>query len=276
MKLEIKRIAFYVLGFVLFYTPFAFFQKLIYRISTGKWQDFSIHSLCFRIPIEHILDGRILTMDILAITGVITILTAALFFGPLFCGRLCPAGAFMEYISRCFPARFQIKWSNYADIAPIRYGMLAGFMILPFFQGILACAYCNFFLFDLFINYFIFGYFISLSSSLLLTLLLWAVVFGVFTKGGRGYCNFLCPVGAVQNLIYSFSSRLPFTYKLTVLRNKCIKCHKCIDYCPMDSMNLVNGKVMNNIHNCILCGVCIDKCPVQAIVYGRKGQKNEK
>lgn len=84
----------------------------------------------------------------------------------------------------------KISWSKYTDIVPLRYGMLAGFLIVPFFDGILACAYCNFYVFDLLVNYAARGYFISFTSSMLLTLLLWLVVLGIFTKGGRGFCNF--------------------------------------------------------------------------------------
>lgn len=42
---------------------------------------------------------------------------------------------------------------------------------------------------------------------MILTLFLWAGLFGIFTKGNGGFCNFLCPVGAVQNLLYSFQQQ---------------------------------------------------------------------
>lgn len=174
---------------------------------------------------------------------------------------------------RVFKQSHTIKARTYTEIAPLRYGMLAGFVILPFFDSLLACAYCNFFLFDLFVNYFVFGYFISLSSSMILTLFLWAGLFGIFTKGGRGFCNFLCPVGAVQNLLYSFSSRLPFVYRLIIDRQKCIGCKSCSLACPMEAMVIEERKAVNCVHNCILCGVCISKCPEKAIRYGRKNDE---
>jgi ferredoxin len=155
------------------------------------------------------------------------------------------------------------------EVAPIRYGMLAGFIIIPFFGTVIACVYCNFFLFDLFVNYFIFGYFISLTSSLILTAFVWVVVFGLFTKGGRGFCNFLCPVGAIQNLVYFIGCKFPWSYKLKVQRCKCIGCQKCVKACPMGAMHIRDKKAANNIHNCILCGECINACPVKAIKYKR-------
>ena len=168
------------------------------------------------------------------------------------------------------PSKFQISWHHYTEIAPIRYGMLAGFCLVPFFGGILACSYCNFFLFDLLANYYTRGYFISLTSSLLLTAIMWVLVFGIFTKGGRGFCNFLCPVGAAQGLMHAIGCRLPFVLRMRIDKNQCIGCGLCAKKCPMESAELVNGKAQINQHNCICCGVCQHACPVQAISYGRK------
>lgn len=270
MSYQLRRLAGYLLGFVLFYAPFAVFQKIIGYFLTGKWQEQTIHSLCLRIPTEHLLDGKIFQYASISVFSLGILLVVAFFFGPIFCGRLCPAGAFTEYLSKLVPERLKIDWSKYTEIAPIRYGMLAGFCLVPFFGGILACAYCNFFLFDLLANYYSRGYFISLSSSLILTSILWLVIFGLFTKGGRGYCNFLCPVGAVQNLVHYFSSKLPFVYKMQVDRQKCIGCKKCVHSCPMQAVTLEDKKAEICLHNCIICGQCAYSCPVQAIHYGRE------
>ncbi|WP_293718845.1 4Fe-4S binding protein [uncultured Phascolarctobacterium sp.] len=269
MCFRYKRLLGYVLGFVLFYAPFALFQKIIFFIFTGTWQQLTIHSLCLRIQTEHLFDGKLLTMSVPFLACLVILLAVTLFLGPVFCGRLCPAGAFTEYLSKIIPAKLQISWRTYTEIAPLRYGMLAGFAVLPFFNTLLACAYCNFFLFDLFVNYFIFGYFISLTSSMILTLFLWAGLFGLFTNGGRGFCNFLCPVGAVQNLLYSFSRRLPFVYKLKIDSQKCIGCQKCVQTCPMEAMTMHNNKAASCVHNCILCGACMAECQEHAIRYER-------
>lgn len=269
MSFQVKRVLGYVLGFVLFYAPFALFQKTICYALTGKWLPLTIHSLCFRIQTEHLLDGKLFKFSDVFIVSFIILLAVSFVFGPIYCGRLCPAGASTEYLSKLVPERFQINWSKYTDVAPLRYGMLAGFVLLPFLDTVIACVYCNFFLFDLFVNYFIFGYFISLTSSLLLTAFLWVVVFGLFTKGGRGFCNFMCPVGAIQNLVYSLGRRFSFSYKLKVQRCKCIGCQKCVKACPMGAMTIREKKASNNVHNCILCGECINACPVKAIKYKR-------
>ena len=55
----------------------------------------------------------------------------SLVFGPLYCGKLCPAGALPEFLSRLVPEKLQIDWSHHVRITPIRYGFLAGFFLAP-------------------------------------------------------------------------------------------------------------------------------------------------
>lgn len=270
MMFQLKRITGYIIGFCLFYAPVALFQRSLQYLLTGKWQPMTIHSLCLRIPTEHLIDGNFFYYSRISVLSTILLLIVAFFLGPLFCGKLCPAGAFTEYLSKLVPERLQINWSNYVEIAPLRYGMLAGYVLAPFFGVALACSYCNYFLFDLFANYYIHGYFISLTSSLILTAFLWAIVFGIFTKGGRGYCNFMCPVGAVQNLFHYLGSRLGFTLRMQINQEKCIGCGRCKKRCPMEAIYDEAGRPKISVHNCIICGCCAKGCPMQAITYGRK------
>lgn len=270
MTYKLKRLAGYLFGFALFYAPLAFLPKLVYYFLYGKWLDVTVHSMCFRIPLEHLLDGTILRFSLVSVGAMVALLLIAFFFGPVFCGRLCPAGAFTEYLSYAVPERLKIDWSRHVDIAPIRYGMLTGYLLLPFFAGVVACSYCNYYVFDLLTNFYLRGYFVAFNTSLLLNLLLWLVFLGLFTKGGRGYCNFLCPVGAAQNLMHYFGNKIGIGYSVQVNRDKCIGCSKCANSCPMTSIIMKDGKAKTSLHNCIICGECMHNCPVKAISYRRK------
>lgn len=270
MIFTLKRLAGYVLGFVLFYAPFALFQRVLGYALTDMHDLQTIHSLCLRIPIEHILDGKVFHYASISTVSTAILLALAFVFGPLFCGRLCPAGAFTEALSHIVPDKYKISWRTYTEIAPIRFGMLAGFCLVPFFDGILACTFCNFFLFDLLANYWTRGYFISLTSSLIFTGFLWLVVFGLFTKGGRGFCNFLCPVGAAQNFVHLLGCKLGIAWSMQVDKRKCVGCGKCAKQCPMEAAMVAARKAVICKANCIACGVCAEACPVKAISYGRK------
>ena len=269
-----RRIVGYIAGFIFFFAPFALFQRAILSV-LGQNYDPTIHSLCFRIPIEHILNGRFFAMGTVAVVGTIVLLVTAFIVGPLFCGKLCPAGAMPEYLSKIAPARCTVNWNHYVPVVPLRYGFLAGFLLSPLWGGYLACSYCNYYVFDLLLNFVLRGYAVAFSSSLLVTLLLWLFLFGIFTQGGRGFCNFFCPVGALQSFVHSLGSKLSFTWKLAIQTDKCVQCGLCVKKCPMTCMHLSGNAVQANIHHCILCMECVVHCPCQAITYGQ-GKKEEK
>lgn len=51
--------------------------------------------------------------------------------------------------------------------------------------------------------------------------------------------------------------------------DKCTSCGKCVKACPLNNIELKNGKpVWNN--NCTHCMACISYCPTNAIEYGKK------
>ncbi|HIU63494.1 MAG TPA: 4Fe-4S binding protein [Candidatus Avacidaminococcus intestinavium] len=274
-RAEYLRVLGYLSGFILFFAPFALFQKGLAMLLGLPELPYTIHNLCFRIPIEHLLSGRFFAMGTIALVGTIILLLTALIFGPLFCGFLCPAGAVPEYLSRLVPCKYKINWSKYLPVSALRYGFLFGFMLAPFTGGLIACAYCNFYVFDLLFNYSAFGYIVAYSSSLLLTMLFWLVFFGLFTQGGRGFCLFFCPVGAVQNLTHYLGSFLPFTKQLFVRQSTCIKCNLCVKACPMTALKLEDSTLVHDRHICILCMECVKVCPTKSINYGCNRKKDD-
>lgn len=89
------------------------------------------------------------------------------------------------------------------------------------------------------------------------TLLVAIIVACVFVY--RGFCRFLCPLGA----IYGFFSKIALL-GVKLDKNKCTDCGLCISACKMDIKNVGD-------HECIQCGECISVCPAKAISW--KGSK---
>lgn len=84
MLYNLKRLTGYAFGFILFYAPVALFQRCLFYLLYGSWQPQSIHGLCFRIPIEHILDGIIWRLTPISMLSTLLLLAAAFFLGPVF------------------------------------------------------------------------------------------------------------------------------------------------------------------------------------------------
>lgn len=266
LTFALRRLTGYLIGFLLFYEPFMFFHALIGRFfhETGFY---SLHVPCARIPLAHILSGEWIYAGPVSLCFCLLLAVISFWFGPLFCGRLCPAGAFSEFLGTLLPEKYQIDWKKYVPITTLRYGFFAGFLLSAFSGFASFCAYCNYYAFELFIISIYSSQLLLTSFSLLAVFFIANIVFGLFTKGGRGYCNFLCPVGTASSLLHRIGQLLPGPFKMTVNKPACIGCGKCARSCPMRTISLKQGKAVIDTNRCIVCGCCQAQCPVQAIRY---------
>ena len=269
-----KRLIWYFIGFLLFYAPVAAFQRGLALILHTEGNH-NIHTTCFRCGILGITGG--IEMDILSTRGIsiIFLLLISFLLGPVFCRYFCVAGALTECLSRIMPDSLKVRWHEHINPVPIKYGILTGFLITPFLGFSVVCAYCNLSLSeriilgtsDLDIG--------VLSSANILTMVIWLTILGAFTKGGRGFCSYLCPVGAAQILMHSIGSKLKFTYKLKLIAERCSLCGVCTTKCPMGALYLTNQGLRHQIHNCITCNECVNACSKAALIYGPSLDDNE-
>lgn len=269
---EVRRLARYGIGLLLFYAPFAFYQKMYYWL-VGENSYGDIHDFCLRIPLEHIWQGRIFTVGDLGSLSLGILLGTAFFLGPVFCGRFCVAGAIGEYLSRLLPHRLQVDWTIYLPPGPVRFGILTGFLLSPFVGGYLACAYCSYRLVEAGSLYLFYGTVMALPSSVILTGILWLVLFGIFTRGGRGFCNYLCPVGAVQSLVHILGCHWQLACRVVIQQEKCTVCSSCIRGCPMRALHITEKGISHELQHCITCGRCWEGCPTGALHYVRRERR---
>lgn len=48
-------------------------------------------------------------------------------------------------------------------------------------------------------------------------------------------------------------------------KNLCSGCGACVDVCPMEAIEIVNGIAKIITDNCSNCRICESECPVEAI-----------
>ena len=256
----------YLLGFLLFYEPFMLFQRITssFLVETGFT---SIHVPCARIPLANILTGQWQYSGPTSLCFCLLLIVVSLWFGPLFCGWLCPAGAFSEYLSRLLPDKYKINWAQLVPLVPLRYGFFLGFLGSIILGLGIPCSYCNYYALEIFVGYLHTGQLLSSSLSLLMTFVVSNIFLGLFTKGGRGYCNLLCPVGTMCSLMHVLGQLVLGAFGMQVDKKLCVGCGLCSKKCPMQAVSITQGKAQINRHHCIVCGQCRQACPRKAIAY---------
>ena len=85
-------------------------------------------------------------------------------------------------------------------------------------------------------------------------------------RGGRTYCNTICPVGTVLSFLARFS-----WLKVRIDSDRCIKCGLCAKNCKASCIDFKNCRV--DYSRCVVCGDCIGKCNKQAIRYTARKAK---
>jgi ferredoxin-type protein NapH len=202
--------------------------------------------------------------------SVMILPATALFLGPLFCGWMCPAGQITEFLSRFVPPRFQIDLSGKINPVPVRYGFMLGMMGITLIGGNACCSFCNFTHTQNIVNA-VFGDFLGityLASFSIVSFVLWFFIMGLFTKGGRGWCNFLCPAGALMGLAHYLGTKWKISWLIKIDRAACTNCQTCFSICPAWAISKDKDKPVEiNYHACTGCMDCTRVCPAKAIRY---------
>lgn len=183
----------------------------------------------------------------------------SLFVARLWCGWLCPMGAWQEICSPVIRHTVREGWRNW-----IKYGVtvlwLAALVFVVISAGGIRSVEP------------LYGTVNGLSITSLQVLMVVLVIFLIITvvafiAGRRGFCHVLCPIAGIMvagRKIRNFIN-LPALH-LEADPGLCIDCMKCSKECPMglDVNRMVRDGRTENA-DCILCLSCVDACPQGAV-----------
>jgi polyferredoxin len=203
---------------------------------------------------------------------VLTIITVTFFFGRLWCGHICPVGGLPEFVGKFIPRILKINFS-WMNAPAFRYGYFAIFMFASVFGiGSIACKLCNFRVIPFLTGAAFEGAYVAyLSSSIGIAGIVTVLVTGVFARGGRAYCNLLCPVGALDSISNFMGTRLGFTKKIITDESLCNGCGNCVSVCIVWARKInAQGKSETDRLSCLTCMKCACICQEGAIRYGRE------
>ena len=191
----------------------------------------------------------------------IVLFLVSLFVARLWCGWLCPMGAWQEICSPVMKRTVKDGRLN-----KVKYGVTA---IWIFIIAYLFASAGGILTVDPFYGT-VNGISISSFQVVPIIAIIFAVIFIVaYITGRRGFCHVLCPMAGLMiagRKIRNFAGRPAL--QLSADASQCVNCRECSKECPMGLD--VNGMVQKgNMENsdCIMCSSCADACPEGIIRY---------
>jgi ferredoxin len=225
----------------------------------------------------------------LNVVVVVALIALTLVFGRIYCSVICPLGVFQDLLARL--RRKKNKYSYSKEVKWLRYPVLAVFVL----AGVAGIGS----LFQLLAPYSAYGriatmifqpiwklgnnllammaermdsyafYTIDTWMRSLPVLIIAAVTLVVLVvlawRGGRTYCNTICPVGTILSFFARFS-----WLKIRFDVEKCKNCSLCSKNCKAACIDFKSHTV--DYSRCVACGNCIDSCKFDALKYSSSMQ----
>jgi polyferredoxin len=178
----------------------------------------------------------------------------ALFFGPVFCGWVCPLGAVQEWFSRLGRRIFKKRFNHFIPyrfdkyLRFLRYIVLARVLYLTAVTGTLIFIKMDPY-------YALFNFWTGEVAVTALILLMIVLAASLFVE--RPFCKYICPYGAILGVFNLFR-----IFKIKRNAATCTDCKLCDRSCPMN-ITVSTSRVIRN-HQCISCLECTSDyaCPV--------------
>ena len=227
----------------------------------------------------------------LNVVVVVALLLLTLVFGRIYCSIICPLGVFQDVLARFrrkknkYSYSKEVKWLRYpvlavfiiAAVAGIgslfqllapysAYGRIATMIFQPvwkFGNNVLAEIAERA---DSYAFYSVDTWMRSLPVFIIAAVTL-VVLFVLAWRGGRTYCNTICPVGTILSFFARFS-----WLKIHFDEDKCKNCSMCSKNCKAACIDYKNHKV--DYSRCVVCGNCIDSCKFGALKYSSRASKS--
>ncbi len=215
---------------------------------------------------------------------VLTLIALTLIFGRIYCSIICPLGVFQDILARFhrkknkYSYSKEVRWLRYpvlvvfviAGVAGIgslfqllapysSYGRIATMIFQPLWKlgnNLLAMVAEHY---ESYAFYSVDTWMRSLPVLIIAAVTLVAL-FILAWRGGRTYCNTICPVGTILSFFARFS-----WLKISFDEDKCRNCSLCSKNCKAACIDYKTHTV--DYSRCVVCGNCIDNCKFGALKY---------
>lgn len=225
---------------------------------------------------------------------IVVLLIVTFLFGRVYCSVICPLGVFQDAISWTAGKRKKYRFAYASAIKWLRWGVLGIFCIAlvgdvsfavsllepysvygriaanlfaPIYQGINnLMAWFS----ERIDSYAFYSTDIWLKSlpTFIIAVILLIIIVVLAWRGGRTYCNTICPVGTVLGFVSKYS-----IFKPRIEMSECNRCGLCERSCKSSCIDSKEQKI--DYSRCVACMDCVGVCRKDALKY-RPMKKSEK
>ena len=228
----------------------------------------------------------LLALNVGVVVGLIVL---TLLLGRVYCSVICPLGVMQDMVAWFSKKRKKNRYTYSPALSWLRYGVLAAFGIAMLAGvGSLAALLAPYSSYgriasNLFAPVYQWGnnllaYFAERADSyafyettvwiksmptFIIALVTLIVLIVLAWRGGRTYCNTICPVGTLLGVLAKYSWLKP-----VIDTDKCVNCNLCARNCKASCIDIKSHQI--DYSRCVACMDCIDKCHKGAIRYAHK------
>ena len=225
----------------------------------------------------------------LNVGALLFVVTLTLLLGRIYCSVICPLGVMQDAIAwlrckknkysyspakntlrytmlvlACAPLALNVAWLGGIIFPYSTYGRIVSTCVAPLYKlannGLAAMAehYGSYAFYEV-------DVWVKSISALVVALLTWGIIAVLAWRGGRTWCNTICPVGTLLGLISSKSY-----FKMSIDADKCKNCRKCERNCKAACIDLATHTV--DTSRCVVCGNCELQCAHDALHFTSNSQ----
>ena len=228
----------------------------------------------------------------LNVVVVVALIALTLIFGRIYCSIICPLGVFQDLLARLrrkknkYSYSKEVRWLRYpmlvvfvsAGVAGIgslfqllapysSYGRIATMIFQPLWKignNLLAMVAEHY---ESYAFYSVDTWMRSLPVFIIAAVTL-VILFILAWRGGRTYCNTVCPVGTILSFFAHYS-----WFKIRFDEDKCKNCSLCSKNCKAACIDFKTHSV--DYSRCVVCGNCIDSCKFGALTYAKPSKSSK-
>ncbi len=215
--------------------------------------------------------------------GVLVFLLAlTVLWGRIYCSVICPLGVMQDIIAwfrkkrfkyRFTPARTVLRWSlvlftgaalvlNLGWLAGLvlpysTYGRITGAITAPLYKlgnNLLAQVAEHY---DSYAVYEV-DVWVKSITALVIAILVWGIIAVLAWRGGRTWCNTICPVGTLLGALSRHA-----IFRPTINLSRCNGCGLCERECKAGCIDSKNHAI--DLSRCVMCGDCMEVCSKKAM-----------